>query len=151
MKRSPVVQEELTGCGIASCAAIAQISYSEAKKIAKGLGIFSHDPALWSQTKSVRRLLKRLGFKAQKGEPRFSSWKGLPDLALLAVKWHLENGAPFWHWVVFNREEPEKAYVLDSKKSLRSNIRTDFGRIKPEWFIKVTPDNDLCTGTQPRS
>jgi len=29
----PVVQEEITGCGIASSAAIAGVSYQEAKKV----------------------------------------------------------------------------------------------------------------------
>ena len=28
-------------------------------------------------------------------------------------------------------------YVLDSKKTLRKNRRTDFGRMKPKWFIPV--------------
>jgi len=137
MKRSPVVQEELTGCGIASCATIAQISYSKAKKTANGMGIFSHDRRLWSQTNHVRKILKKLGYKTQKGKVMFSSWHSLPDLALLAIKWHFENGEPFWHWVVFTREKSGKAYVLDSKKSLRTNVRIDFGRIKPKWFIKV--------------
>lgn len=36
----PVVQEEKTGCAIASAAAIAGISYQEAKKIANELGIY---------------------------------------------------------------------------------------------------------------
>lgn len=42
----------------------------------------------------------------------------------------------FWHWAVFVREGT-KQYVLDSKKALKSNIRTDFGRMKPKWHIKV--------------
>jgi ABC-type bacteriocin/lantibiotic exporter with double-glycine peptidase domain len=141
MKRSPVVQEELTGCGIASCAAIAQISYSKAKKIANNLGIFTYDRTLWSQTNHVKKILKKLGYKTQEEETPFSSWRSLPDLALLAIKWHLENGVPFWHWVVFIREKSGDAYVLDSKKSLRTNVRTDFGRIRPKWSIKCIPHN----------
>ena len=69
-------------------------------------------------------------------EQEFHSWGRLPDLALLATKWHLEKGAPFWHWVVFVRER-ERSYVLDPKKALKTNQRTDFGRIKPKWFIEV--------------
>lgn len=137
MKRVSVVQEEVTGCGIASCAAIAQISYSEARNVAGSIGIFANDPSLWSQTRHVRRILEKLGYKTKRTETPFSSWYLLPDTALLAVKWHLEKGIPFWHWVVFNRDENGVAYVLDSRKSLRTNIRTDFGRIKPKWFIEV--------------
>jgi len=53
---------------------------------------------------------------------------------LLSTKWHLEDGKPFWHWVVFVREK-DRTYILDSKKALRHNKRTDFGRIKPKWYI----------------
>jgi len=62
--------------------------------------------------------------------------KSLPDRALLAIKWHLEKDIPYWHWVVFVRDTNNE-YVLDSKKALKQNVRTDFGRIKPKWFIGV--------------
>lgn len=131
----PVIQEEITGCAIASSAAIAGISYNEAKKVANSLGIFAEDQTLWSDTVHIKNLLSDLGFKAGK-ETLFTSWKELPDLALLSIKWHMENGKPYWHWVVFVREGG-KEYVLDSKKALKNNVRTDFGRMKPKWFIEV--------------
>jgi len=134
----PVIQQEKTGCAIASSAAIAGISYAKAKKIANELGIVASDPALWSETNYIRRLLKKLGIKAANKETPFKNWSSLPDIALLSIKWHLENGKPCWHWVVFVREK-NSAVVLDSKKSLATNIRTDFGRIKPRWYIKIYP------------
>src|SRR6185436_9584632 len=118
MKRVPVVQEEATGCGIASCAAIARVTYSRAKAVAGGLGISAKDSSLWSRTGPVRKRLGKRGYKTGGAETRFSSWRALPETALLAVKWHLEKGVPFWHWVVFNRESHGAAYVLDSKTSL---------------------------------
>ncbi len=42
----PVIQEELTGCGIASVAALAGITYQQAKSIANRLGIFAEDQQL---------------------------------------------------------------------------------------------------------
>jgi hypothetical protein len=60
----------------------------------------------------------------------------LPDRALLAIKWHPQQGRPAWHWVVFVRERGQ-AVVLDSAVSLKRRARTDFGRIKPKWFIGV--------------
>lgn len=42
----PVVQLERTGCGIASVAALAGVSYREAQRVANRLGIFSGDPTL---------------------------------------------------------------------------------------------------------
>lgn len=132
----PVVQQEKTGCAIASSAAIADISYSKAKKLANSLGITAEDSTLWSSAKPVRAILKKLCITISASETPFSNWESLPDYALLAIKWHKENGIAYWHWVVFVREN-EKAYVLDSKKALKSNIRTDFGRMKPKWFIAV--------------
>ena len=132
----PVVQEEITGCGIASVAALAGLSYQEAKSVANSLGIFADDSSLWSDTRHVRGLLGHLGISAGEGEFPFSSWETLPNLALLSLKWHLEKGRPFWHWAVFWRS-PNGPMVLDSKKSLKTNTRTDFWRIKPKWFIPI--------------
>ncbi|MGE5817094.1 MAG: hypothetical protein ACM37Z_03650 [Deltaproteobacteria bacterium] len=131
------MQLEWTGCGIASVAAIAGLSYRKAKLIANSLGIHAEDKTLWSDTAHVRVLLRHVGFFTGSDELPFRSWGSLPDLALLAIKWHLELGRPNWHWVVFVRENGH-AYVLDSKKSLRKNRRTDFGRMKPKWFISVS-------------
>ncbi|MHB1014794.1 MAG: hypothetical protein ACYC2W_05915 [Desulfurivibrionaceae bacterium] len=132
----PVVQEEKTGCGIASSAAIAGISYNEAKEIANGMGIFAEDQALWSDTQYVRSLLAELGFRTGEKEIPFKTWESLPDCALISLKWHDTSGKPFWHWAIFMRED-NKPYVLDSKKSLKNQVRTDFGRMKPKWHIKV--------------
>ena len=52
-----VIQEERTGCGIASAAAIAGIRYREARADANALGIYAEDQRLWSETAHVRRLL----------------------------------------------------------------------------------------------
>jgi ABC-type bacteriocin/lantibiotic exporter with double-glycine peptidase domain len=132
----PVIQKERTGCGIASVAALAGVSYDRAKAEASRLGILAEDRKLWSDTKYVRMLLRKFGISVAGKEQRFVTWETLPDRALLAVKWHLENGTPFWHWVVFAREG-RSLYVLDSKKGLKENKRTDFGRIKPKWYIGV--------------
>lgn len=133
---NPVVQQEKTGCGIASVAALAGVSYAQAKAQANKLGIFAEDSKLWSDTEYMQALLARFGISASNKEHKFVSWQDLPDLALLAIKWHREKGKPFWHWVLFVREK-ELAYVLDSKKALKKNKRTDFGRMKPKWFIEV--------------
>ena len=132
----PVIQQESTGCAIASAAALAGISYGSAKKVAGALGISARDPSLWPDTRHVRLLLKRLGISTSPRETPFHQWSTLPDRALLAIKWHREKGIPYWHWVVFVREN-NKEYVLDSKKGLAKNKRTDFGRMKPKWFIEV--------------
>jgi len=132
----PVIQEQPSGCGIAACAALAGVSYAESRRLANGLGIYAEDQALWSDTEYVTRLLRAQGLEAQAPAP-FSDWERLPDRALLAIRWHLENGRPFWHWVVFARDAGQ-ARVLDSKRALKHNVRTDFWRMQPKWFMAVS-------------
>lgn len=132
----PVIQQEATGCAIASSAALAGVSYAAAKKVSKKLGITADDSTLWSDTTPIRKLLHHYKISADNTETPFTDWASLPDRALLAIKWHIEKGKPYWHWVVFVRDINQQ-YVLDSKKSLKKNMRTDFGRIKPKWFIGV--------------
>lgn len=132
----PVIQEEITGCGIASSAAIAGLTYQQAKKVANEMGIFAGDSCLWSDTAYVRQLLAKLDIETSNVEHPFTNWEDLPSCALLSIKWRVKSGKPFWHWVVFVREGQDQ-YVLDSKKALKANVRKDFGRMKPKWFIPV--------------
>ena len=132
----PVIQEEVTGCGIASVASILGKSYSEMKALAKAMGIHASDQSLWSDTRHVRRMLSTFGVETSAGESPFTSWQALPDLALLAIKHHQENGRDFWHWVVFQRRHQQE-FVLDSARYLPSNLRTDFEAMHPKWFIEV--------------
>ncbi|NLY12418.1 MAG: hypothetical protein GXZ10_02240 [Gammaproteobacteria bacterium] len=130
-----VVQEETTGCGIASVANILGHSYSEMKAIANAMGIHASNKSLWSDTQYVRRMLLNAGVDTSKDEVPFDSWATLPDLALLSIKHHQEEGKDFWHWVVFKRLDGQP-FVLDSASYLPSNIRTDFHAMQPKWFIE---------------
>ncbi len=136
---APVIQEETTGCGIAACAAILSKTYSEMKAIANAMGIEASDQALWSDTDYVRRLLADSGVETAPEEQHFTAWEALPDLALLSIKHHLEDGKPFWHWVVFQRVNGH-ASVLDSASYLSDNIRDDWAAMTPKWFIEVKQD-----------
>ena len=134
---TPVIQEDRTGCGLASVATVAGVSYQHVKKIAGQLHIDVQDPLLWSDTKYIRKLLIHYGLSASRKTQPFISWNGLPSLAFLAIKWHKKHSCPFWHWVVFWRG-PQGPVVLDSNRELHTNSRTDFGRIKPKWFLALT-------------
>lgn len=136
---TPVIQEEATGCGIASVANALGKSYSETKLMANEMGIYATDESLWSDTKYVRRLLAKEGVVTSEREIPFESWALLPKLALLAIKHYQENGKDFWHWVVFKRVDGQ-SYVLDSASYLPSNLRQDFDAMEPKWFIEVTTD-----------
>lgn len=132
----PVIQEEITGCGIASVANVLGKTYSEMKTVANAMGIYAEDKSLWSNTQYVRKMLSSAGVRTSPDEIPFDSWSGLPDLALLSIKHHQEGGKNFWHWVVFKRLNG-KEFVLDSASYLLSNIRTDFDEMQPKWFIEV--------------
>ncbi|MDF0644107.1 MAG: hypothetical protein P0111_08750 [Nitrospira sp.] len=132
----PVIQEERTGCGIAAVAAIAGVSYATAKQAAGSAGIVAADPRLWSNLHHVRRLLSRFGIRSGRSTRPFRSWNSLPACALLAIKWHRHESGTFWHWVVYVADEAG-AYVLDSKSALKTHVRTDFGRMKPKWYLPV--------------
>lgn len=131
-----VIQEETTGCGIASVANILGKTYSEMKATANAMGIHAEDKSLWSDTQYVRKMLSHAGVETSSEEIPFESWCALPDLALLSIKHHQEEGKNFWHWVVFKRVGGED-FVLDSASYLQFNIRTDFNEMQPKWFIEV--------------
>lgn len=135
----PVIQEQITGCAIAASSALANISYQRAKSIANRLGIYAEDKTLWSNPNVIRTLLTKLNIITSKTEVPFTDWVSLPNCALLALKWHQVKGQAFWHWAIFVREQDGTHYVLDSKASLKQHRRTDFGRMKPKWFIEVYP------------
>ena len=63
---TPVVQEEITGCGIASVATVAGVTYRQARRAAHQLGIAAADPQLWSDTQYVRTLLHHYGIRASR-------------------------------------------------------------------------------------
>ena len=132
-----ILQEEETGCGIASVANIVGHPYAEVKSKANSMGIFATDDTLYSDTGYVRRLLKEYGVHSSASETPFRSWAELPDIALLSIKYHYENKRPLWHWVVFKREKGV-AVVLDSATYLNKNERTDFHAIHPKWFITIS-------------
>jgi|TARA_Y100001934_G_C11904069_1_gene563607 hypothetical protein len=132
----PVIQEEPSGCGIASVANILGKTYQEMKTRANAMGIYAEDKSLWSDTQYVRRMLSSARVGTSPTEVAFESWSKLPDLALLSIKHHQEDGKNFWHWVLFKRVNGQP-FVLDSASYLPSNIRTDFDEMQPEWFIEV--------------
>jgi len=132
----PVVQKDATGCAFASVAVLANVSYLHVKTVAHKLGITVQDPRLGSDTIYVRKLLAHYGLSMSRKTTTFESWETLPPVALLAIKWHRKNTRAFWHWVVFYRGL-KGPMVLDSKRELCTHSRTDFGRMKPKWFLTV--------------
>lgn len=131
-----VRQEEPTGCGLASVAMMSGRTYQQVKEFANSLGIFAEDSRLYSDTGYVRRLLAKYGIRVSGEETPFTTWNALPNKALLAIKYRIEDGQPSWHWVVFCGEHGASV-VLDPAPYLSNNQRTDFEDMQPKWFIEI--------------
>lgn len=131
-----IIQEESSGCGLACVAMLAGRSYQDVKIKANQMGIFAEDEKLWSETIYVRELLKEYGIKVSAQERKFTSWEALPALALISIKYRIENNRPLWHWVVFCGQGDGRM-VLDPAAYLESNERKDFENMSPEWFIEI--------------
>lgn len=113
----PVIQQKITGCAIASSAAIADITHEKAKTIVNSMGIYATDTDLWSETGHIRKLLAKLGISAGSEEIAFTDWASLPNCALLSTKWRIENAKPYWHSVVFVREGGQNMYWSQTSRS----------------------------------
>jgi len=77
-----VIQEEKTGCGIASVANTVGLSCSEVKVKANAIGIYVEDDMLYSDTVYVRNLLNEYGVKTSSVEVPFEKWRILEDTRL---------------------------------------------------------------------
>ena len=131
-----VTQEDRTGCAIAAVAMVGGVTYRAVKSVAADYGIAVTDSGLWSETSYIYILLKHFGVIASKQKSRFLSWDALPPLALLSLKWHKVESRAYWHWVVYWRG-PQGPVVFDPNTSLRKNVRRDFGRMQPKWYIVI--------------
>lgn len=131
-----VIQQDQTGCGIACVAMLTDTSYEEVKATAASLGVVPADKKLWSDTMYVRTLLRNSSISCSDSEVPFTTWQALPDLALIAINYRLENGMPLWHWSVFKRET-QGAVVYDPAPYLEENHRTDFAAMTPRWSIEI--------------
>jgi hypothetical protein len=129
-----VLQEEPTGCGFACVAMVAERSYEQVKQLANEQDIYASDEILYTTTNYVRQLLKDLNVGIGREEVPFTNWNDMPDKALLATRYRIENGTPRWHWCVYS-SNPSK--VFDPASYLEENERKDFDAIKVHWYIPV--------------
>ncbi|WP_223621318.1 hypothetical protein [Lysobacter sp. ESA13C] len=141
-------QEDATGCGLACVAMLGGIGYAQARVLARRLGVGPHDRvvgrgdqartvrnAYFSDARQLRRMLKLLGLRAGP-ERRLARWEALDRSGIAGINPNRREGS--WHWVVYLHSD-EGGCVLDPNPRVRSERRTDFGRMKPRCFIPVAP------------
>lgn len=129
-----VKQDDRTGCGIACIAIITGESYERIRSLAINELRFSEDGPFYTQVSHLKILASKFGIELPQRIRKFKNWESLPDVAIVAINYCKESHT--WHWVVYRREK-DSQYVIDPKKSVKSNKRTDFGRMKPKWFLPV--------------
>jgi ABC-type bacteriocin/lantibiotic exporter with double-glycine peptidase domain len=130
-----IKQKDKTGCGIACIAMLADRRYEEIRKIALSDLDFERRGDFYTRARHLRKLGKSVGVVIQDERPRkFKGWDDLPDKAIIAI--NPKDNCQTWHWVVFVREDGSD-FVLDPKPSVKSDHRTDFGRMKPVAFLPV--------------
>lgn len=130
-----VIQKDRTGCGLACIAMLAGRTYGDVREAAVELKIV-RTGGFYMKTADIRKLgmVFNLHITAQRGRA-FRSWEELPDTALVAI--NPRNDGLYWHWVVFVRRNGSE-FVLDPKESVKTERRTDFGRMKAIWFLPVS-------------
>jgi len=141
-------QLDATGCGLACVAMLGGIGYVRARELARRLGVGPHERvvgrggqartvrnAYFSDAGQLRRMLRLLGLHAGP-ERRLARWDALDRSGIAGINPNRRDGS--WHWVVYVHGD-DGGWVLDPNPRVRSERRTDFGRMKPHCFIPVAP------------
>jgi len=134
MKR--ILQEDGTGCGIACIAMITGRSYQQIKDELIKMPGYSAKGPFYTDASELRALAKSQGVSLIKRKRKFKEWKLVPNGSILAIRFKEKNSEQEWHWVVFNRINGRE-FVIDPKKSIKTDQRTDFGRIKAKWYLPI--------------
>jgi hypothetical protein len=143
------LQQDRSGCGLACVAMLAGIGYAQARGLAQALGVgpkpYRYRVGAGSRTardgyltdaRQLRRMLKLLGLRSE-AEREVSDWDECDGDGIVAINYDAANDS--WHWVVHLRDR-NGACVLDPNARVRSERRTDFGRMRPVRFIPVSLD-----------
>jgi len=130
-----VVQEDKTGCGLACIAMLAGVCYKEAKKAALDNLKFRTKDEFYTGTGQLKELAAHFNIEIEgKRRRKFRNWSELPDVAIVSINPKENN--KYWHWVVFQRKDGAEV-VFDPKKSIKTDRRTDFDRMKPFGYLPV--------------
>jgi len=128
-------QFDTTGCGLACIATLANKPYTDVRKVAISKLGFDTDGDFYTKTEQLIKLGSLFGVKiSAKRRHQFKGWVHLPNSAILAINYNKDSES--WHWVVFRRVA-YTAYVIDPRRSVKTNRRTDFGRMKPFAFLPI--------------
>jgi len=121
-----VIQRDITGCGLACIAMLSGKSYSEVRKKAMDKLGFEDHGVFYTNTSQLVSLGREFSLNLGKRRRKFKGYDALPNIAILAINYREKSDT--WHWVIYHKSST-KEYVLDPKKSIKNNKRTDLSRI----------------------
>jgi predicted double-glycine peptidase len=135
IKIKRVKQKHETGCGIACVATLSNKKYDQVLDDSRELFLWGErKSSFYTSGKNIRDLLRSYGIESDRGR-RISSWKNLMgrcSTAIVAINPH----GRYWHWVVFIKEKNGE-FILDPNPKVKTEKRTDFGRMRIKSFIPV--------------
>lgn len=125
-----VRQTDANGCGFACYAMVAGVSYAKAKAFVRRVRPKSTDVTSYLD---LHTAMAASGLASTLAKPKtpFTSWKKLPDRAIVAI--NRGDGKQGWHWVVFDRVGGV-GFVLDPECE---EPRRDFRRMVGRGFIEA--------------
>ncbi|BBD08494.1 cysteine peptidase family C39 domain-containing protein [Desulfovibrio ferrophilus] len=134
-----IIQSDVNGCGLACVAMVTNHTYAEVRKKAfeKLTGLAKN--GYLTTSRDVKSLLNIFGFEGSRLiRFSFKNISKIPDLCLFKINRHFDaEGVEYWHWVVFVRDDREM-YILDPKKSIRTNKRKDWGRMNVVSYMSIS-------------
>ncbi|MEI8656449.1 cysteine peptidase family C39 domain-containing protein [Vibrio sp. Hal054] len=135
-KMRRVVQQDRTGCGLACIAILAGTEYSNVKDRALDLFNIESSDEFYTNASELQKLGQEFNLNVGGKRRVFKGFNALPDLAILAINYRENEDT--WHWVVYCRDGGNE-FVIDPKKAVKAERRTDFGRLakSTRWFIAV--------------
>ena len=139
-----ILQEDSTGCGLAVIAMLSGETYEKIRSIAVNDLGWDETGSFETGTRDLRDLAGFFNIEIGKRRRPFKEFNALPNLAILAINYNEQIDD--WHWVVYRRVKGDQ-FFLDPKKSIRTNKRRDFRRIKVKWYLPVIPYNITKEGT----
>ena len=113
---------------------LANVSYELVRSIAVDNLDYKSNGTFYTDTKQLYILGQYFNIKLSKRKIPFRNFESLPHTAILATNY--DKNDDIWHWVIFKRTSKEQ-FVYDPKKSIKSNKRKDFNRIKAKWYLPV--------------
>jgi ABC-type bacteriocin/lantibiotic exporter with double-glycine peptidase domain len=136
-----VIQEDVTGCGLACIAMLSHKTYDDIKDCILSKGIIKSKKNFMTNNSQIIRIGKEFGVTLEKRK-KFQRWNDIPSTSLVSINFRHIKSKSEWHWIVFVKENGEKPYFLDplENKKQKKSKRFDFKGKKSGYYLLLVKD-----------